>query len=87
MLLKCFIQNGQTLQVLDLSWCTGFTLESIKLISNYCTNLKEVNFYYTNLEQESVKYLCNNVTPEVEKMSLGCIESVRDDHITDLTHR
>ena len=85
--LKCLIQNGQTLRVLDLSWCTGFTIESIKLITTYCTKLKDVNFYYTNLEPDSIKYLCNNLTSEVEKLSLGYLESVRDDHIKDLAFR
>ena len=43
-------QNSKTLQVLDLSGCSGITYESIQNIS-HLDNLSEINFSWTSVRR------------------------------------
>ena len=80
-------QNGQSLRLLDLQLCWGLNLNSIKLIFEKCTELNEVNLNKTNLSEDSINILVNNLTPKVEKLSLWGVFSVQDEHITTLVQR
>ena len=80
-------QNGQSLRLLDLQLCWGLNLNSIKLIFEKCTELNEVNLNKTNLPEDSINVLVNNLTPKVEKLSLWGVFSVQDEHITTLVQR
>ena len=64
---KISVQNGQTLQTLDLFRCAGLTLESIQTIIGNCCELKEINLCDTYLAQDSVNFLVNNVTDKVTR--------------------
>ena len=80
-------QNGSTLQILNLFSCEGLTLESVQLIVDNCVDLSEVNFFATDLGQDSVNYLSNNLTPKIRKLNLSHLKAVRDENIEDLTTR
>ena len=91
-------QNGQTLQILDLD---GFShgplrsssnfglinLSSIQLICNKCIVLKEVNFSSSDISEESLNYLVNNLTPIIEKLNFDFVENLRDGHVQTLVKR
>ena len=87
MISKICYQNGQSLRLLDLQLCWGLNLNSIQLIFEKCTELNEVNLDKTNLSEDSINILVNNLTPKVEKLSLWGVFSVRDEHITTLVQR
>jgi hypothetical protein len=80
-------QNGQSLRLLDLRLCWGLNLNSIQLISEKCTQLNEINLDKTNLSEDAIKILLNNLTAKIEKISLWGVFSVRDEHITTLVQR
>ena len=85
-------QNGKTLQVLDLNGCKiagkrEFKLQPVQVIVRNCTNLKEVNFDSTNLSEEAVPYLVENITPSIEVLSLNYCFWVNDEHIKILVNR
>ena len=80
-------QNGHTLQTLNLSACSGLNLESIQMITINCLDLKNVDFSETRLSKDSIKFLVNNLTPKVEKLSLGYLENLKDEHVKDLVTR
>ena len=81
------IENGKSLQILDLTWCTGLDLISVYLIVDNCVELKELNLEYCNLTEESVTYLVNNLTKKIQKLSLAGLNNVRDDHLEALVNR
>ena len=64
------IQNGKTLRILDLEGCDGLDFEAIQLIVQNCVELAEVNFAKTRILDDSVKFLVNNLTSKVVKLSL-----------------
>ena len=64
---KISVQNGQTLQILDLFRCTGLTLESIQTIIGNCWELKEINLCDTCLALDSVDFLVKNITDKVTR--------------------
>jgi len=70
-LTKISVQNGQTLQILDLFRCTGLTLESIQIIIGNCWELKEINLCDTCLALDSVDFLVKNITDKIEKLGIG----------------
>jgi hypothetical protein len=85
-------QNGKTLQILDLNGCKiagswELKLQPIQVIVTNCTNLKEVNFDWTNLSEEAVPYLVENITPSIEVLSLNYCLRVNDEHIKILVNR
>ena len=67
-------QNANTLQVLDLSCCSGLYLDSVKDIVTNCEELKEVNFADTYLRPESISFLVNNLTDKIEKLNLSSLD-------------
>ena len=82
----CF-QNGETLQTLDLRGCEGLLVSSIKKITKYCQNLKNVDFCDTSLSERSIKFLVKNLTSKVEKLNLGHLKNITDDHVKTLVKR
>ena len=80
-------QNGRTLQTLNLSGCCYLDLVSVKKITNYCKNLKNVDFGCTHMSEDSIKLLVNNLTSTVEKLNLGFFFCITDDHVKTLVER
>ena len=85
-------QNGRTLQTLNLNGCQivgswEVELKLVQTIVRSCTNLKEVNFDSTNLSEEAIQYLVENITPSIELLSLNYVEGVSDEHIKILVNR
>ena len=87
-------RNGQTLQSLDLTATNGpgtiqkFLPSDMLLILNNCVKLKEVDFSGCRLSVTCMELLVNNLSPSVEKLSLGAsgIQAV-DKHIAALVLR
>ena len=74
-------QNGRTLHTLDLSFCSGLNIESIQKITKNCVGLKIVDLFATGLSIDSINFLVNNLTPEVEKLALGFLPNLKDRHV------
>ena len=70
----------------DILLCGYVKFELVQMIIDSCVNLIEVNFSNTKLDQESINYIVNNLTPKVETLSLGDI-SLHDNHIEALVQR
>jgi len=66
----CF-QNARSLNFLDFYRCTGLDLQSIRLIVENCLELEYANFAFTDLDEDSVKCLANNLTPKIVKLDLS----------------
>ena len=80
-------QNGRTLETLNLSACRVIDLESIQKITKNCVGLKNVGLSNTELSQDSINFLVNNLTPEVEKLSIGSLRNLKDEHVKALVAR
>ena len=80
-------QNGRTLQTLDLSFWSGLNLESIQKITKNCVGLKNLDLFATGLSMDSTNFLVNNLTPVVEKLSLGGLPYLKDEHVKALVAR
>lgn len=74
--------NGHSLKVVNIYfhqdrfrvWWTQasltLNLEIVKLIVDNCTELSELAL--SNISQEAVEYLCQNLTPKIRKLHLDC---------------
>ena len=80
-------QNGLTLQTLNLSSCSGLDLESIQKITENCVGLKNVDLSETGLSNDSINFLVQNLTPEVENVGLGHLLNLKDEHVKALVAR
>ena len=80
-------QNGRTLQTLNFGACRGLDLESIQKITKNCVGLKNVDLESTRLSKESINFLVNNLTTEVEKLNLGRLLNLKDEHVKSLVAR
>ena len=85
-------QFGATLQVLSVSNCYRpnreiMDLEMIQLLIDSFSQLKEVNFGNTYLSEESLDYVCNNLSENVLKLGLCNQDKLMDKHITALVNR
>ena len=86
------IQNGQTLETLDLTFTRAspceFKTRDMRLIVKNCIRLKEVDFSGCRLSENCMKLLVNNLSPNVEKVSLGAYGTYTEDmHIDALVSR
>lgn len=82
-------QNGKTLQILDLTDYQGLDFQSIQHIVRNCTELIDLSLYDTEISEEAINYLANNLTPKIRKLNLACFGAnhIRDEHITTLVSR
>ena len=80
-------QNGHTLQTLDLSFCSGLDLESIQKITKNCVGLKTIDLGATRLSKDSITFLVNNLTPKIEKVGLGFLPNLTNEHVKTLVAR
>ena len=68
-------QNGQTLKVLKLAHCNFFSNKTIddvwiRLIIDNCVELSVLDLIDTQLSEESIEYIANNLTPKISKLWL-----------------
>ena len=81
-IINCILQNRETLKVLDLTECRDLTLELIKDIVRNCDQLTEVSFWGNNLCQSAIAFICDNLTPTIEKINFSssrlCSENLSD---------
>ena len=85
-----YIQNGQTLQTLNLAFTRVVSFEHIELIVKHCTGLKEVDFSDCCLSSLSVNFLVEGITKNIEKFGLaycGLGRSAIDHYINILVSR
>ena len=78
--IKCLPKIGSQLKSLNLEYgglnrYGGATLNticanSIPLIVDNCLGLEELNISYNILSQESITYLCENLTPNILKLDI-----------------
>ena len=87
MIRSIYYQNGHSLQTLNLTCCDGLDLESIQKITKNCVELKNVNLPSTKLSMASINFLVTNLTPKVEKINLGYLWNLKDEHIKVLLAR
>jgi hypothetical protein len=92
------LQNGKTLEVLDLSKCTflepNFLEDSricefdcIQQIVENCTKLKELSLSMTMLCKKPVDFLVSNLTLKIEKLDLFNMHCLTDKHVKKLVTR
>ena len=55
--------------MLNLDFCTGLSLESIRHITDYCPHLTEVNLHSTNIDNKDVRALVMN-SKNLEELNL-----------------
>ena len=96
-------QNGQTLQILNLRNIEGsnspinrdLDFESVKIITDNCKNLKQIDFsgsigstnWPPTNSGDSIRYLVNNITTNIEKIDFGNVKIIDDDDIRILVQR
>ena len=80
------LNNGQTLQSLDLSKFYILNTDALWHITNYCVNLKELSVENTFLTGTETLYLINNLQPKIEKLNLSILP-ITDGHIEALVNR
>ena len=90
-------QNGQTLKVLDLHECEALHFDEIKCIITNCKGLVELNldnyhswatmFGVNSLCSESIKFICENLTESIRKLSLFNQDFITDSHVETLLIR
>ena len=72
--------NGPTLQVLNMINCRGLDLDKIKPLIDNCVQLKELNLRDTEITEEAINYLVENLTPNIEQLSLGNLDHLIGDN-------
>ena len=77
---KCWTQSDTWWLICALKWIVAhFPFSFI--------DLKEVNFGCTGLSEESIHYLTKNLSPNLEKINLSTLTSLRDEHVKALVTR
>ena len=62
-------------------------LQSIQYIIKNCVGLTDINLSANHFSDDSINYLTSNLEPKVEKLSLGQIKEIRNEHVTTLVQR
>ena len=88
-------QNGKTLKVLKLNWFRSSSLASIELsviqqVIDQCVKLEELTFCQTILTGLAIKYMIQNISPKVTKISICnnlAVRHIKGPHIHVLVGR
>jgi hypothetical protein len=80
------LQNGRTLQILDLCNFRILDLKSIEHIVSYCVELTVLNLESTSITGNQSLYLVRHLTPKLEKINIG-VKYLTDEHVKALVKR
>ena len=81
------IQNNQTLTVLRITSLKKLTFETVKLIFTNCLQLAEVSLKDCGMSDETLSFLCNNLTNKIKKLNLFRITAFdSEDYILEEKH-
>ena len=90
---KCIIQCSGTLRVLNLADCS-LNLDEVKHIVTLCLELRELNinawgfaWEHDFLCEDSIDFLCKNLTTKIEKLNLSGQPHFADEHLRVLVER
>ena len=72
--------------MLDISAAKFITHHVIQQIVSSCLTLEEINLSGTRIPQETVSFLCKNLSENLLKISLGYLK-VTDENIQDMVNR
>ena len=82
------LQNGRTLQILDLCNFRILDLKSIEHIFNNCVELTELSLENTNISLKESYFFSESPTPQRERISIGILyKEDPDEHIKILVER
>ena len=70
--------------MLNLRWCKGLDFQSIRYIVTNCKELTFLDLSYTNISQDSLNFIANNLTQKIMKLDLSALDNIRDEHINTL---
>jgi len=82
-------QNGKTLKVLEMGqqiWFSRLRSEVVHHIVDYCNELTELCIIFC-LDEDSIDYCVNHLSPKLEKLSFEFEKHIRDDHFLILVTR
>jgi len=77
---QCIMQNSGTLRVLSLN-DTKLDLVSVQHIFTHCSELIELSIESGLWCEESINFMCENLTNKIEKLDLSWQESFKDEHL------
>ena len=80
-------QNGRTLQLLSMNHCRGLPSNSIELIISYCMRLTKLNLFDVEIPENAVNDLMNFLNPNIETLTFGFGDVVKDSHVETLVKR
>ena len=81
--------NPQNLQSLDMTSFSGLDLDCIKYLlkSETLTKISFKDIKKLGYFEEWIEYVVNNLPQNIEKISLGGLESLRNEHVTTLVKK
>ena len=81
------LQNGNSLKVLNLPNCKGIDVKSLKMILDYCKSLIEVDFAGTELSEDSINFVCENLSIDIENLCFRGQNFYHEDNFKRLISR
>ena len=81
------LQNGKSLKVLNLPNCKGMDVKSLKMIVDHCKSLMEVDLTETELSEESIDFLCENLSIDIENLCFRGQNFYHEDNFRGLISR
>ena len=87
MLRKICMQNGRTLQFLNMDRCSMLPSYTIEQIVSNCIRLTSLNIWDVKISESEVNHLVNFLNPNIEKLGFGFGDVVKDSHVETLVKR
>lgn len=82
------IGANEDLDTLNLAMCTGISFECGKLLISQLTSLKSFNIAWTNLNIETIEFLCQHLPRSIEQLNIsGQRYNLTDEHVQILVRR
>ncbi|XP_040581538.1 S-phase kinase-associated protein 2-like [Lepeophtheirus salmonis] len=79
------LAKNTNLTVLHLAMVKGLNLEGLTLILRSCHALEELNISWTDLSEEAIAFMCQNIPPSVRRLNIaGCKDYLQDKHLLQL---
>ena len=84
---KCIIQNRATLKVLCIENLQPLNYDSIRLIVTHCQGLTDLSVAGIQMSQETMNFLCSNLTTGIEKLDISQQQTFGVDQLKKLLTR
>ncbi|ERL87642.1 hypothetical protein D910_05033 [Dendroctonus ponderosae] len=79
------LSANKDIEVINFAMCSGIRVDGLEHLLSNCKQITELNIAWTYLSSNSIKYICENLSPTMDRLNFsGCRKLMTDRYVASL---